>query len=133
MHYLVYLIGKKVNKYYMEIIQEYQKRLSRYCRIQLIRIKDQEQLSRKLAGREYKIVVSHRGQLISSEELADKINFWAMSNKSPIAIIIGAENVTGDETLAISPMEMEPGLIAAIVSEQIYRAYRIINNEPYHK
>lgn len=117
----------------MEIIQEYQKRLSRYCRIQLIRIKDQEQLSRKLAGREYKIVVSHRGQLISSEELADKINFWAMSNKSPIAIIIGAENVTGDETLAISPMEMEPGLIAAIVSEQIYRAYRIINNEPYHK
>lgn len=133
MHYLVYLIDKKVSKYYLEIIQEYQKRLSRYCSIQLIQIKKPEQLSKRLSGKQYKIVISHHGQLISSEELAGKINSWAMSNKSPIAIVIGADNVAEDEQLAISPMEMEPGLAATIVYEQIYRAYRIINNEPYHK
>lgn len=133
MHYVIYLAAKKVSNYYLKIIQEYEKRLTRYCRLKLIQVKKPEQLSGNLSNKQYKVVIAHHGQLISSEELADKINSWAMSNKSPIAIIIGTGNVTGDEILAISPMEMEPGLVAAIVSEQIYRAYRIINNEPYHK
>ena len=133
MNFKIYLVGNKIDKFYMEAIKEYEKRLSRYCKIQLIQVKNQNQLSKINQIKSYKILVSPKGQQISSEELADKINSLAISGKSDIAFIIDMENAPWDEILSISPMEMDPGLKATILFEQIYRAYRIINNEPYHK
>lgn len=133
MNFKIYLVGNKIDKFYMEAIKEYEKRLSRYCKIQLIQVKNQNQLSKINQIKSYKILVSPKGQQISSEELADKINSLAISGKSDIAFIIDIENAPWDEILSISPMEMDPGLKATILFEQIYRAYRIINNEPYHK
>lgn len=133
MNFKVYLVASKIDKFYMEAIKEYEKRLSRYCKIQLIQIKNQSHLSKINQNRTYKILILSKGQQISSEELADKINSLAISGKSDIAFIIDIENAPWDEILSISPMEMDLGLTATILFEQIYRSYRIINNEPYHK
>lgn len=130
MNFKIYLVGDKIDKFYTEAIKEYEKRLSRYCKIQLVHVKNEKQLLKNISDKFYKILISSKGQQISSEELADKINLLGISGKSDIAIIIGVENIFCDEMLSISPMEMELGLKATITFEQIYRSYRIINNEP---
>lgn len=133
MNYKIYLVAISKNKIYHQAIQEYQKRLNRYCKIQLIHVKNKKQLLAKLPDKIYKIVISTTGQQLSSEEFAHKINIMAISGNSEIAIVIGEENIPHHELIAISPMEMDPELITTIVFEQIYRAYRILNNQPYHK
>lgn len=73
-----------------------------------------------------------------SEELANKVKYFAINGKSNIIVLYSKienelllERV--DETMAMSKMEFDIGLIAVMLHEQIYRAYRIINKEPYHK
>lgn len=133
MHYRVYLINGKIAKFYQEIIREYEKRLTRYCKIQLVPVKKGRQAAGKGAGRVYRIVVSPGGQLLSSEELAEKIHHLALSGHSEVAVFIGGQDLTGDEVWALSPMDMDPGLQATVFFEQLYRAYRILHHEPYHK
>jgi 23S rRNA (pseudouridine1915-N3)-methyltransferase len=81
----------------------------------------------------YKILVSVLGISVTSEELAEKINHIGITGKSDVTIIIGEDNLPHDELLAISKMEMDLGIKTLIMFEQIYRSYRILNNEPYHK
>ena len=133
MNFRVYIIGDEIKKFYAEAIKEYEKRLSRYCKIRLIRVKDENKLLKTLPDKFYKILISSKGQRICSEELAEKINLFGISGKSDIAIIIGTENAAYDEKISVSPMEMDLGLTATIIFEQIYRSYKIIFNEPYHK
>ncbi len=133
MNFKIYLLGDKIAKFYKEAIKEYEKRLGRYCKIQLIEVKNQDALSKSLSPNSYKIWITTKGESISSEELAAKINKYAISGHSDMAIIIGGESVQFDEQLAISTMDMESGLLVTILFEQIYRAYRILNNQPYHK
>ncbi|WP_268893736.1 23S rRNA (pseudouridine(1915)-N(3))-methyltransferase RlmH [Paenibacillus puerhi] len=70
---------------------------------------------------------------ISSEELASKIDNWASTGNSDVSIVIGAEDIPHIEIVTLNQMEMDLGLNTAILFEQIYRAYRIINIHPYHK
>ncbi|MEK4259394.1 MULTISPECIES: 23S rRNA (pseudouridine(1915)-N(3))-methyltransferase RlmH [unclassified Paenibacillus] len=56
-----------------------------------------------------------------------------MKGISDVSIIVGTSNLQYDETLTLSQMEMDFGLKTTILFEQVYRAYRIINNHPYHK
>lgn len=133
MNFKIYTVANKIDKFYIEAIKEYEKRLSRYCKIELIQVKDEEQLLKRLSDKSYKIVIGAAGQHISSGALADKINTLGISGNSDIALIIGAENFIHDEVISISPMEMDLGLITTIIFEQLYRAYRIMSNQPYHK
>lgn len=71
--------------------------------------------------------------MISSEGLSAKIDILGISGKSDVVIIIGTENITADEIFNNSPMEIDIGLKTTIMFEQIYRAYRILHNQPYHK
>ncbi len=84
------------------------------------------------------ILISNEGANVSSEELAEKINsYGGVTGISNITIILGDSlemfKDNFDESIMISTMDMEIGLQATILFEQIYRAYRIINNQPYHK
>lgn len=133
MNFKVYLLGDKIPKFYKEAIAEYDKRLSRYCKIQLIQAKSEEALLKLIPVSSYKLLISPKGDSVSSEELAVKINKYAISGNSDMAIIIGAESIVFDEHLRVSTMEMESGLLVTILFEQIYRAYRILNNQAYHK
>ncbi|MDP4178367.1 MAG: 23S rRNA (pseudouridine(1915)-N(3))-methyltransferase RlmH [Bacillota bacterium] len=133
MNFKIYIIGKKIDKFFSDAVKEYEKRLTRYCKTQLIYIKNNETLQKKLSDKSYKIIISNNAELISSEELSDKINKLGISGNSDISIILGNENLNCDEKLSISAMDMNLGLQSVITYEQIYRSYRIINNEPYHK
>jgi 23S rRNA (pseudouridine1915-N3)-methyltransferase len=70
---------------------------------------------------------------LTSEDFAEQINTWGISGISEIVFIIGASDFESNSTLALTSMEMDSGLSATVVFEQIYRAYRILNNQPYHK
>lgn len=134
MNIKVAVISNKVSKFYKEAICEYEKRLTKYCKIKIFYLKNEEELINLINKKDYIIKISTYGTLISSEGLAEKINSMALTGDSNILFIIGeAENLREDETIAISRMNMDSGLLGSIIVEQIYRAYRIISNQPYHK
>jgi 23S rRNA (pseudouridine1915-N3)-methyltransferase len=132
MNFKIYVTETKIEKFYLEAVKEYEKRLSRYCKIQLLQMKNKELLLKELPNKSYKIFLSNNGKHISSEELAAKVNTLGLSGISDVAISLGAE-IPHDEVLAIGSMDMDIGLQAAIIFEQLYRSYRIINNQAYHK
>ncbi|WP_149096188.1 23S rRNA (pseudouridine(1915)-N(3))-methyltransferase RlmH [Paenibacillus terrae] len=133
MKFKVFAVGDKMENFYLEAIKEYEKRLSRYCDIKLNHIKKEEHLQSKLRSNSFVIAVSTTELPISSEGLASKIDNWASTGFSDVTIVIGADGIPHHEVVTLSQMEMDFGLKTAILFEQVYRAYRIINNHPYHK
>lgn len=129
----MFTVGNKLEKFYLEAIQEYEKRLSRYCTIKLNHLKKESDLQKKLNPNSFVIVTTALGKSITSEELAVKLDQKALSGVSDIPILVGTTQTEYNETLTLSQMEMDFGLQTAVLFEQIYRAYRIINNHPYHK
>lgn len=133
MKFDIYVVQNKLERFFLDAIKEYEKRLTRYGKTQLHILKNREQLTAKLAGSSFKVLLTQTEQPISSESFANKINSWGISGTSQVAFIIGTDFAELDERLTLSQMDMEPGLQATILFEQLYRAYRIIHNHPYHK
>lgn len=133
MKFDIYVIQSKLEKFYLDAIEEYEKRLTRYGKTQLHLLKNREQLFAKLPDSNFTVLVTPTKQTISSESFADKINSWGVSGTSQVAFIIGSDFPQADERLSLSQMDMELGLQATLLYEQLYRAYRIIHNHPYHK
>ena len=143
----------------MEAIQEYEKRLSRYCKLEILQVADektpdkaseaQECQIKELEGQRiwaqikdgaYVIALAIKGQMASSEELAEKLQQLGLCGKSHVVFIIGgslglSETVLkrADEQLSFSCMTFPHQLMRVILLEQIYRSFRIMAGEPYHK
>lgn len=152
-------VGKIKEKYFTSAIAEYSKRLSRYCKLEIIEVADEktpdkasEALERQIKEKEgkrllayikedaYVIALAIQGKMLSSEELAKKIERLGVSGKSHIIFIIGGSLGLADEILkradfllSFSPMTFPHQLMRVVALEQIYRAYKINQNEPYHK
>lgn len=152
-------VGKIKEKYLSDAIAEYSKRLSKYCKLEIIQLQDEktienasETVNRQIKDKEgerilknisddsYVITLEINGEMISSEKMAHKINSLGIAGTSHITFIIGgslglSENVSNrsDYKLSFSKMTFPHQLMRVILLEQIYRSYRIINNEPYHK
>ena len=151
-------VGKLKEKYLVEGIEEYSKRLSKYCKLEVVEVKDEhapENLSVKdkdiikdIEGErilskindEYIIALAIDGKQLSSEELAKKFIDITNYNSSSICFIIGgslglSKNVLNKASykLSFSKMTFPHQLMKLILLEQIYRSFRINNNEPYHK
>ena len=152
-------VGKIKEKYLSDAIAEYSKRLSKYCKLEIIQLQDEktienasETVNRQIKDKEgerilknisddsYVITLEINGEMISSEKMAQKINSLGIACTSHITFIIGgslglSENVSNrsDYKLSFSKMTFPHQLMRVILLEQIYRSYRIINNEPYHK
>lgn len=133
MNIKVYLLGDKIPKHFLSAIQEYDKRLSKYCKIKLIEPKNEDALIKALSETSYKILIDTKGVNPSSTELAEKITTLANTGRSDLEIIYGLNTIQADETLAISKMDMDSSLLITVLYEQIYRAFRIIHNHSYHK
>ncbi|SHF21608.1 23S rRNA (pseudouridine1915-N3)-methyltransferase [Thermoanaerobacter uzonensis DSM 18761] len=133
MNYKVCATGNKIEKFYSDAIKEYQKRLSRFCNITFLNYKNFQKLHFKEIDKYYKIVISPAGKSLSSEELSEKIKEFELTGITDILIIIGNEEIHCNEVISISSMKMSLGLTSTIFFEQLYRAYKILNNEPYHK
>ena len=145
-------VGKIKENYYVDAIIEYKKRLSKYTNIEIIELEDEKTTDKEVAIRkekdriekyinpkDYIISLAIEGKEISSEELASKIDniFISYSN---ITFIIGGSLGLSKEIkdksnmlLSFSKMTFPHQLFRVILLEQIYRAYKINNNEEYHK
>ena len=152
-------VGKIKEKYIQEGIKEYSKRLSRYCSLDIVEIDDEkapeslsdkekemvkqkegERILSKIPQNSYVISLVIEGKQLSSEELAEKIESLMVEGISDITFIIGGSLGLSDEVisrsnfkLSFSKMTFPHQLMRMILLEQIYRAWRIIRNEPYHK
>ena len=152
-------VGKIKEKYLKIGIDEFKKRLSKYCKLDIIELEDEkapENLSdkemliikekegkkilSKIKDNSYVIALAIDGKNLSSEELAETINKLGVRGISNITFVIGGSLGLSDEVLSradyklsFSKMTFPHQLMRLILLEQVYRAYRINNGEPYHK
>lgn len=152
-------VGKIKEKYFRDAVTEYQKRLSKYCRLDIIEVADEKtpdkasellenQIKQKEAERilknikenAYCIALTIDGKKRDSVNLAGHIEKLGLSGKSSLVFVIGGslglhESVItrADEKLSFSDMTFPHQLMRVILIEQIYRCFRIISGEPYHK
>lgn len=152
-------VGKIKEKYWNLAIAEYVKRLSRYCRLEIIEVADEktpdnaseaeevmirqregQRILKQIKDGSYVIALAILGNTLTSEKLAAKLEKLAVSGQSHLVFIIGGSLGLADEVLAqaneqisFSAMTFPHQLMRVILLEQIYRGYRIINHEPYHK
>ena len=155
----VITVGKIKEKYLKDAISEYSKRLSKYCKLEIIEVADEktpdnaseavediirskeaERILKYVKDDAYVITLDIGGKQLSSEELADKIDKLGVQGTSHIIFIIGGSIGLGKEVLnksnyalSFSKMTFPHHLMRVILLEQVYRSYRIISNEPYHK
>ena len=152
-------VGKIKEKYLKDAIAEYTKRLSKYCKLEIvevadektpdnssevvehaIRAKEAERILKHVKEDAYVITLEINGKQLSSEDLADKIDKLGVQGTSHIIFIIGGSIGLGEDVLkksdfalSFSKMTFPHQLMRVILLEQVYRSYRIINGEPYHK
>ena len=159
MHITIITVGKIKEKYIKLGIDEYSKRLSRYCKINLIEVSDEkapenlsanemvliknkegESIQKHIKEGMYVVALAIKGKMLSSEELAIKIQDLGLNGNSHITFIIGGSLGLSDDILnradfklSFSPMTFPHQLMKLILLEQIYRGFRIITGQPYHK
>lgn len=152
-------VGKMKEKYLRDGIAEYSKRLGRYCKLSFSQVSDektpdgasqaQEEAIRKTEGErllkqikdsDYVIALALDGKMMDSPTLASHLEKLTVQGNSTIDFVIGgslglSDEVLrrADEKLCFSLMTFPHQLMQVILLEQIYRSYRIINHEPYHK
>lgn len=145
-------VGAIKEKYLKDAIEEYTKRIKKYTNIELIEVKDEglveegkaialeaEKIKKNLSPRDYIITLEIEGKQLASEEFAEKLNQIQIEN-SNIVFIIGGSYGLSDELknmsklhLSFSKMTFPHQLFRVLLLEQIYRCYKILNNESYHK
>lgn len=152
-------VGKIKEKYFSMAIDEYAKRLSRYCKLEIIEVADEktdenasfaeemmvkekegDRLLKNIKDSSYVVALAIDGKQLDSVELSDKIEKLGVGGVSHITFVIGGslgldERILkrADFKLSFSKMTFPHQLMRVVLLEQIYRSYRIMNGEPYHK
>lgn len=145
-------VGKIKEKYFKDAIEEYKKRLSKYTKLEIIEVTDYERQNKEevkrlegelilknIKDKDYVITLDIEGVKLSSLSLANKLDEILIKN-SNIAFIIGGSYGIDDSikrrsnySLSFSDLTFPHQLFRVILLEQIYRSYKIIKNESYHK
>ena len=152
-------VGKIKESFFRDAIEEYSKRLNKYCTLNIIELPDEkipnnasekeviaikekegQNILNNIKNSSYVICMDLKGKQFSSEEFSEKLNNISLNFNSTINFIIGgslglAKNVLdiADELISFSRMTFPHQLFRIILLEQIYRAFKISNNEAYHK
>ncbi len=159
LHINIICIGKLKEKYLQEAMSEYSKRLSKYCCFNITELPDEkvpdnlnESIIYNIKEKESEKIISHidknsyvmtldlKGRQFTSEEFSKKIDNISLNSSSNITFIIGgtlglSENVlkTSNELICFSKMTFPHQLIRVFLAEQLFRAFKISNNETYHR
>ena len=152
-------VGKIKEKVYRDAISEFEKRLSRYAKLEIVEVADEktpdqaseheitlikekegERLLKSIKDDGYVICLAINGKMLDSVELSRHLEKLGVSGVSHIYFVIGGSLGLADEVLkradmllSFSKMTFPHQLMRVILCEQIYRSYRIMNHEPYHK
>ena len=153
------VVGKIKEKFYRDAISEYTKRLSKYCNLSIIEVNDEkteenlseyeitlikdkeaERLMKHISDRDFVIALAIEGKKLDSVSFSKYIDNLAIQGNSNIDFVIGGSLGLSDNILtrsnyklSFSDMTFPHQLMRVILLEQIYRAFRISKNEPYHK
>ena len=152
-------VGKVKEKFYRDAIEEFSKRLSKYCKLQVIEVPDEktpdgagEAVEEQIKAKEAERILKHikddayvftleiLGKKYDSVEFADYIHRLGVQGKSHIQFVIGGSlglhssvSKRSDAKISFSDMTFPHQLMRVILLEQIYRGFRIVSGEPYHK
>ena len=159
MNIQIICIGKLKEKYWTDAVGEYMKRLSRYASVEIVELKEsrlpdkagpaEEEKVKLEEGREilksikdgtYVVTLEIQGKQLSSEELAAKIEGLGLEGKSDVAFVIGGSlglsqevSQRADFKLSFSKMTFPHQMMRVVLLEQIYRSFKIMRHEAYHK
>ena len=148
-------IGKSSEKYLIEGISQYQKRLKHYTQFEMLEIlniknaknfsnaelmkKEGELILKQLKNSDHLILLDDKGKDFTSSKFAEKLQNWMLSGKKRLVFIVGgaygfSEDLIarGNEKISLSKMTFSHQMVRLFFVEQIYRGYTILNNEPYH-
>ena len=159
MNIYVLCVGKIKEKFYREAVCEYSKRLSKFCKLNIIEVDDEEagqnlspvqesnikdkegeRILKKIPTNSYVFTLEIEGKKYDSVSFSKNLNDLCIKGQSSICFIIGgslglSDRIKGlsNAKLSFSDMTFPHQLMRVILLEQIYRAFKIIHNEPYHK
>jgi 23S rRNA (pseudouridine1915-N3)-methyltransferase len=159
MNITVIAVGKLKEKYLKQAVDEYSKRLSRYCKLDIIELSDEKTpdnasekeeliikekegraILSKIKDNAYVIAMDLKGKQVTSEDFSKFIDNCGVMGNSNLVFVIGgslglSEEVIGraNYKLCFSKMTFPHQLFRVMLLEQVYRGFRIINGEPYHK
>lgn len=159
MNITILAVGKVKEFFYREALSEYQKRLSRYCRLEIVEVVDEsvpekaspaeeelikereaKRILKRLRENSFVITLEITGKKLDSEKFAKKLEDLALAGKSQLVFVIGGSlglhasvSARADLKLSFSDLTFPHQLMRVILAEQIYRAFRIISGSPYHK
>lgn len=155
----VVCIGKLKEKYWTDAVDEYSKRLSKYCDIEIKELKETrlpdkasvadeqkviyeegQTILANIKDNSYVITLEIKGKQLSSEELAEKMHQLPLEGRSDITFVIGGSlglskevSQRSDFKLSFSKMTFPHQMMRVVLLEQVYRAFKINRNEAYHK
>lgn len=142
----VICIGKIKETYLTELINDYKKRINKYHKLEIIELKDsnrkeeKKEILKNIKDNEYIISMCINGTELSTIEFKDTIENLLTNGNSNITFIIGGSDGLDEEIINISNKKISfskltypHGLFRGILLEQIYRTFKIINGETYHK
>ena len=138
-------VGKLKEKYLIELVEDYKKRINKYHKLEIIEVKDSDikseadEIRKYITSRDFVITMEIEGNKLSSVELSRKIDNFLMNYGNITFVIGGSDGI--DETIksiskysiSFSNLTFPHGLFRGILLEQIYRSFKILNNETYHK
>lgn len=159
MNISVICVGKLKERYWTDAVGEYSKRLKSYCNLEIVELKEsrlpdkagpaEEQAVKEAEGEEvlkkirsgvYVVTLEVKGRMLSSEKLAEKVEKLAVDGVSNLVFVIGgslglseAVSRRADFKLSFSEMTFPHQMMRVILLEQLYRSFKIIRNETYHK
>ena len=148
-------IGKTSEKYLIEGIAQYQKRLKHYTQFEMLEIlniknaknfsnaelmkKEGELILKQLKNSDHLILLDDKGKDFTSTKFAEKLQSWMLRGKKRLVFVVGGAYgfsddiyARGNERLSLSKMTFSHQMVRLFFVEQIYRGYSILNNEPYH-
>ena len=144
-------VGKIKEEYFKNAIKEYQTRLSKYTKLEIVELNDYsltpslnkqkegEEILKNIKDKDYVIILEITGRKYNSIELAKKIEKIQIINSNIVFVIGGSDGLSEDvkkrsnEKISFSDLTFPHQLFRVMLLEQIYRSYKILNNESYHK
>lgn len=159
MNISVICVGKLKERYWTDAVGEYSKRLKSYCNLEIVELKESrlpdkagpaeeqavkeaegEEILKKIRSSVYVVTLEVKGRMLSSEKLAEKVEKLAVDGVSNLVFVIGgslglseAVSRRADFKLSFSEMTFPHQMMRVILLEQLYRSFKIIRNETYHK
>ena len=142
----IIVVGKLKEKYLTDLINDYTKRVNKYHKLEIIELKDsnikdeKKEILKYIKQNEYIISTYIKGEILSTLEFKDIIERNLNNGNSNITFIIGGSDGLDEEILnlsnkliSFSKLTFPHGLFRGLLLEQIYRSFKIMNNETYHK